>query len=173
MIPDSVNLRPEYPETTERLVTKKDALCAGVELLLKRMESNPEEFAPYSGKWKDITNSIEQYGRGGTPADLTFLTEHERSTLWEKYCEARKKHLHHSVMERILVSDDTAHINTPLAKTYKSEPYIPGRIVEQAALYPPLHPALAAVGVEPYTPEDKAAVKLSLTEMLKKKLNSL
>ncbi len=152
MIPDSVSSRPDLPEQTiERLVTKKDALCAGVELLLKRMESNPEEFAPHSGKWKDITNSIEQYGRGGAPSDLTFLTEHERSTLWEKYCEARKKHLHHSVMERILVNESTyqpTYLNTTQGF------FKPGEIT-------------------PYTPEDKAVVKLSLHEMLRKKLNSL
>ena len=35
-----------------------DEFCAGVQILLKRMESNPDEFRDHNGKWESVTRAV-------------------------------------------------------------------------------------------------------------------
>ena len=35
-----------------------DEFCAGVQILLKRMESNPDEFRDRNGKWESVTRAV-------------------------------------------------------------------------------------------------------------------
>lgn len=63
----------------------------GVQILLERMSSNPDEFIPtlrdgYPTKWRDILLSIEMRTNGGKDYrdQLSFLNDKEIKALWEK-----------------------------------------------------------------------------------------
>ena len=63
----------------------------GVQILLERMSSNPDEFIPtlrdgYPAKWRDILLSVEMRINGGKEYkdQLPFLSDKEIKALWEK-----------------------------------------------------------------------------------------
>lgn len=63
----------------------------GVQILLERMSSNPDEFIPtlrdgYPAKWRDILLSVEMRTNGGKgyKDQLPFLSDKEIKALWEK-----------------------------------------------------------------------------------------
>ena len=63
----------------------------GVQILLERMSSNPDEFIPdlrngYPPKWRDILLSVEMRTNGGKDYkdQLPFLTDKEIKAVWEK-----------------------------------------------------------------------------------------
>ena len=63
----------------------------GVQILLERMSSNPDEFVPdihgkYPPKWRDIIISVYMRVEGGREYkdQLTFLTHQEIKALWKK-----------------------------------------------------------------------------------------
>jgi len=63
----------------------------GVQILLERMSSNPDEFIPtlrdgYPAKWRDILLSVEMRTNGGKDYKhhLPFLSDKEIKALWEK-----------------------------------------------------------------------------------------
>jgi len=63
----------------------------GVQILLERMSSNPDEFIPtlrdgYPAKWRDILLSVEMRTNGGKDYkdQLSFLNDKEIKTLWDK-----------------------------------------------------------------------------------------
>lgn len=63
----------------------------GVQILLERMSSNPDEFIPnilneYPAKWRDILLSIEMRTNGGKEYkdQLPFLNDKEVKAIWEK-----------------------------------------------------------------------------------------
>lgn len=63
----------------------------GVQILLERMSSNPDEFVPslrngYPAKWRDILLSIQMRATGGKDYkdQLPFLTDKEIKVMYEK-----------------------------------------------------------------------------------------
>ena len=63
----------------------------GVQILLERMSSNPDEFVPdihgkYPPKWRDIIISVYMRVEGGRDYkdQLPFLTHQEIKALWKK-----------------------------------------------------------------------------------------
>ena len=63
----------------------------GVQILLERMSSNPDEFVPdihgkYPPKWRDIIISVYMRVEGGRDYkdQLPFLTHQEIKSLWKK-----------------------------------------------------------------------------------------
>jgi hypothetical protein len=63
----------------------------GVQILLERMSSNPDEFVPnihreYPPKWRNILMGIQMRATGGKDYkdQLPFLSDKEIKTLWEK-----------------------------------------------------------------------------------------
>jgi hypothetical protein len=63
----------------------------GVQILLERMSSNPDEFVPdiqgkYPNKWRNIILSVAMRMQGGKDYhdQLPFLKDEEIKTLWEK-----------------------------------------------------------------------------------------
>jgi hypothetical protein len=63
----------------------------GVQILLERMSSNPDEFIPtlrdgYPAKWRDILLSVEMRTNGGKDYkdQLPFLSDREIKALWGK-----------------------------------------------------------------------------------------
>ena len=94
-------------------------LCEAVQLVLKRMDSNPEEFLRYAfdpntmthNKWATL---IEQHWE--------CLTEHERKTLKDKKAEiklaAARKSFHDAVMEQLLVGEMKTVSELAYERTY-------------------------------------------------------
>ena len=85
----------------------KDVMNQGVQILLDRMDTNPEEFADGGeGKWADITGAIharvmekkegKDYGK-----PLPFLTDPEVEALYEKLEDARRENFTADVMRRL------------------------------------------------------------------------
>ena len=63
----------------------------GVQILLERMSSNPDEFVPtlrdgYPAKWRDILYAIDMRTNGGKDCkdQLPFLNDKEIKALWDK-----------------------------------------------------------------------------------------
>jgi hypothetical protein len=84
----------------------KDNMNTGVQILLERMDTNPEEFIEgnYS-KWSDIVNAV--HARKNTPeahkntAPLPFLTEPEVNALYEKLEDVRRENFTADVLRRL------------------------------------------------------------------------
>lgn len=92
----------------------------GVQLLLERMESNPDEFVPvlhgqYPPKWRKILNQIDMrvLSMGSKPkpvedgmlvVELPFLSDEEVTTVYDKMQNIRGDLFHKQVMN-ILLSD--------------------------------------------------------------------
>lgn len=84
----------------------KDNMNTGVQILLERMDTNPEEFIEgnYS-KWSDIVNAV--HTRKNTPeahkntAPLPFLTDPEVNALYEKLEDVRRENFTADVLRRL------------------------------------------------------------------------
>ena len=84
----------------------KDAMNQGVQILLDRMDTNPEEFEDYGGKWGDITSAIlarvkettesKDYGK-----PLPFLTDPEVNALYDKLEDVRRENFTADVLRRL------------------------------------------------------------------------
>jgi hypothetical protein len=84
-------------------------LNKGVQILLERMSSNPDEFVPslrggYLPKWRDILISVEMRVNGGKDYkdQLAFLTDKEVKALWEKMQSLRGDLFTKQVMNTLL-----------------------------------------------------------------------
>jgi hypothetical protein len=77
----------------------------GVQILLDRMDTNPEEFEDYSGKWGDIIGAV--HARKSIPeahskdAPLPFLTDPEVNALYEKLEDVRRENFTSDVLRRL------------------------------------------------------------------------
>jgi len=75
-------------------MTQTSEMNKGVQILLERMESNPEEFIPiyhlaradneYPKKWRPILNAVKYRQEGGVKTHLPYLKDHEVKALWDK-----------------------------------------------------------------------------------------
>jgi len=88
----------------------KDSMNQGVQILLDRMDTNPEEFEEgnYS-KWADIVGAV--HARVHSPeahkntAPLPFLTDHEVNALYDKLEDVRRENFTADVLRRL--ADDS------------------------------------------------------------------
>jgi len=81
----------------------------GVQILLERMNSNPDEFVPdihgkYSPKWRDIILSVYMRVEGGRDYkdQLPFLSDKEIKALWLKMQELQGELFTKKVMNTLL-----------------------------------------------------------------------
>ena len=87
----------------------KDVMNQGVQILLDRMDTNPEEFDDYTGKWGDIIGAV--HARKSVPethskdAPLPFLTDPEVNALYEKLEDVRRESFTADVLRRL--ADDS------------------------------------------------------------------
>ena len=89
---------------------KKDKYCEAVDLILARMDSNPDEFNLNRGtKWADVLSLCRQRLTGGKEygGNLVVLGDHEISAIWYKFVDVGKKELHKEFMRRILIKEET------------------------------------------------------------------
>jgi len=83
----------------------KDVMNEGVQILLDRMDTNPEEFEDYSGKWGDIIGAV--HARKSIPdghskdAPLPFLTDPEVNALYDKLEDVRRENFTSDVLRRL------------------------------------------------------------------------
>jgi hypothetical protein len=81
----------------------------GVQILLERMSSNPDEFTPdlrngYPPKWRNIILSVEMRTKGGKDYQdqLPFLSDKEIKALWQKMQELQGELFTKQVMNTLL-----------------------------------------------------------------------
>lgn len=63
----------------------------GVEILLARMESHPEEFLRDSDRWEHLFNHYKKY-----------MTEDDKQAFWDKLCEIRTQEFTERVIKQLL-----------------------------------------------------------------------
>lgn len=84
-----------------------DEFCAGVQILLKRMESNPDEFKEEHGRWSSIRNAVFTYKeQGERNAWLRGLKEAEIDALYEKFVSIHRSVLDEWVMKQVLAEPE-------------------------------------------------------------------
>lgn len=84
-----------------------DEFCAGVQILLKRIETNPEEFKEEYGKWSSIRNAVFEYKeRGERGAWLRGLKEPEIDALYEKFSALHRGVIDEWVMKQVLAEPE-------------------------------------------------------------------
>jgi hypothetical protein len=81
----------------------------GVQILLERMSSNPDEFTPdlrngYPPKWRNIILSVEMRTKGGKDYQdqLPFLSDKEIKALWQKMQDLQGELFTKQVMNTLL-----------------------------------------------------------------------
>lgn len=97
-------------------------LNKGVQILLERMSSNPDEFVPtvrgdYPAKWRDIILAVHMRTEGGKDYrdQLPFLNDTEIKALWEKMQSLQRDLFTKRVMNTLLsesVEDNFLYANT-------------------------------------------------------------
>ena len=119
----------------------KDVMNEGVQILLDRMDTNPEEFDDYAGKWGDIIGAV--HARRDIPeahkkdAPLPFLSDPEINALYEKLEDVRRENFTADVLRRLAdapkeviqpelwktsySSSNIPHIGTPVTGTVNLE----------------------------------------------------
>ena len=106
----------------------KDVMNQGVQILLDRMDTNPEEFDDYTGKWGDIIGAV--HARKSIPeenskdAPLLFLTTPEVNALYEKLEDVRRENFTADVLRRL--ADDSVKQQELWETSYSTSnvPYI-------------------------------------------------
>ena len=88
--------------------------CVGVQILLSRMESNPEEFETMFGKWHTILTQVVIAKQAGSdklqqPNHLSGLTAAEINALYAGYSKFLRKTFDDAVMEKLL--DDAEELS--------------------------------------------------------------
>ena len=87
-----------------------EELSEGVQLLLQRMESHPDEFDLDRGKWASELNVVYARVSGKTPPQRAepWLSTAEVEALWNKYVEIKQRDFHGHVMKK-LFDDEGEH----------------------------------------------------------------
>lgn len=85
----------------------EENICEANKLLLKRMQSNPDEFhLNKGGRWADYLNLLH-IRVGGDENTLVMLDTEECQFVWDKFKEVAKANLHKNFMARILRPTET------------------------------------------------------------------
>jgi hypothetical protein len=89
------------------------AMNKGVQILIERMSSNPDEFIPnvqggYPAKWRNIILSVEMRTNGGKDYkdQLPFLNDEEIKALWNKMQSLQGELFTKQVMNTLLQDAD-------------------------------------------------------------------
>jgi hypothetical protein len=99
--------------------------CTGVQILLSRMESNPEEFS--GGKWNSILEQIVLAKEAGEsklpfPNYLSGLTAAEKNALYAGYSQFLRKRFDDLVMREILTDAEELSYSVTTAPTVLGNP---------------------------------------------------
>lgn len=83
----------------------------GVQILLERVKSNPEEFTPditgrYPDKWRAILQQVEARANGEVPNYLDFLNDAEIQEVWQALVQVRRDQFTKQIMNTLLRESD-------------------------------------------------------------------
>jgi hypothetical protein len=87
-----------------------DEFCAGVKILLKRMESHPEEFKD-RGKWEVLTRAVFAHKEGNFAEAwvVRSLTHAEIDALYEGFVKLDRPAFDEWVMKEVLAEPEEKH----------------------------------------------------------------
>ena len=90
-----------------------EKLSEGVQLLLQRMESHPNEFDLDRGKWASELNVVYARVTGKTPPQRAepWLSTAEVEALWDKYVEIKQRDFHGHVMKKLFDGEEKEGID--------------------------------------------------------------
>ena len=90
-----------------------EKLSEGVQLLLQRMESHPNEFDLDRGKWASELNVVYARVTGKTQPQRTepWLSTAEVEALWDKYVEIKQRDFHGHVMKKLFDEEEKEGID--------------------------------------------------------------
>lgn len=74
----------------------------GIQIILNRMDSNPEEFMDENGKWDWIIDPVVDRIQDGDHNGAPFLTTQEASAIYEKYQTIRRAAFTKRVLSTLL-----------------------------------------------------------------------
>lgn len=100
-------------------------ISEGVALVLRRMETNPEEFSESptrGGKWAHIINVVEARINGHKLE--SWMSDYEVQILWETYCRVKQKEFHEGVMRKMLVGNEPMAITIPDLSYFMTRPEV-------------------------------------------------
>lgn len=105
----------------------------GVQILLERIKSNPEEFTPdiagrYPDKWRVILQQVEARVTGEVPRYLDFLPDAEIAELWRAMQGVRGDQFTKQVMNTLL--RDGVELSSSLAQP-RSEAQKKAKAIQQ------------------------------------------
>jgi hypothetical protein len=125
-----------------------EELSEGVALLLRRMESHPEEFTTGGDKWRHVLGVVEE--RIFNPTDKRraepWMTDEEIRALWGGYQKAKRKNFHDFVMKKLL--DDSEEENFPPAGILARGKLAQNTIKPGAMLTVPVAPYTNAISLQ-------------------------
>jgi hypothetical protein len=77
------------------------------QLVLARMQTNPEEFMHYSprGRWETLIEALQEVARGGRYGALWALSKEEVDVLLATYRTIYLKDMHKHMLEQIVSGD--------------------------------------------------------------------
>jgi hypothetical protein len=86
---------------------RTEEMNKGLQILLERIKSNPEEFTPdiagrYPEKWRNFLQQVEARANGEVPKYLDFLSDAEIAELWHAMQEVRGDQFTRQVMDTLL-----------------------------------------------------------------------
>lgn len=86
---------------------RTEEMNKGLQILLERIKSNPEEFTPdiagsYPEKWRAILRQVEARANGEVPKYLDFLSDAEIAELWRAMQAVRGDQFTKQVMNTLL-----------------------------------------------------------------------
>ena len=86
---------------------RTEEMNKGVQILLERIKSNPEEFTPdiagsYPTKWRHVLRQIEARANGEVPKYLDFLPDAEIDELWRAMRAVRGDQFTKEIMNTLL-----------------------------------------------------------------------
>lgn len=94
-----------------------EEVCKGVEILLKRFETNPEEMLDEYGKWSQLRTSVFNYMEGQKGVRYLYgLTDHEIELLFRAFTSHYRAQFDNWVMKELL-DDETDRTQTAGAYT--------------------------------------------------------
>ena len=93
------------------------------QLVLARMQTNPEEFMHYSprGRWETVIEALQEVARGGRYGALWALSKEEVDVLLATYRTIYLQDMHKHMLEQILSGDaleTRKNVKRKLRETY-------------------------------------------------------
>ena len=92
--------------TKKVVLSRNGAPCEAVMLLIKRMESHPEEFRLDRGKWAGLMAHVKKRVADKDADALIILDDFEVQMLWGKFRAAGKEQLLKFTLEKILIEEE-------------------------------------------------------------------